>query len=191
MANNLSVQRGFKTQAEKISEDYRYQMGLTVNDPLDAFSLAEFLSIPIFTVDDAVDPEFIALREKLNNTNLFNALWMPNVDGDKLIIHNQNHSLKRQQSNLMHELAHIIRNHETPTDIAILCHQYNLHYFNKEHEDEARYLGGCLQIGRQGLLNSLKQKKSKEEISEQYNASLEMVNYRVNATGVMKQINRW
>lgn len=189
MPSKSVLKRGFKAEAERIAERYRSELNISKFDPLDAFQLADHLGIPIFSVEEAFggnenSPNFSVL----NNPNSFSAMWMPNEDGDKIIIHNSKHSAYRQQSNIMHELAHIIRNHEMPEETAKLCMLFNLHYFNPLHEQEAKFLGGCLQITRAGLQWAIK-RFSEEQISEYYTASGEMVKYRLNATGVLKQYN--
>jgi Zn-dependent peptidase ImmA (M78 family) len=131
-------------------------------------------------------------RRILTTPEKFSAFWMANEDGDKIIIHNNHHSLARQQSNIMHELAHIICEHEIPEDIAKLSLRFGLHYYNKKQEEEAACLGRTLQITREGLLWALRQNFSKQEIATYYNASLEMVTFRINATGVLRQVKgRW
>jgi Zn-dependent peptidase ImmA (M78 family) len=188
MPSKSVLERGFKTLAEKISEDLRKELRIAKFDPLDAFKLAAHLNAPVFSVsevfaDEPTSPQAILL----NNPDLFSAMWMPNAEGIKLIIHNSNHSKFRQQSNIMHELSHIIRKHEIPDETARLCLKFNLHYYNPIHEQEAKYLGGCLQITRAGLLWALKQGMSHTEISEYYCASHEMVKYRLGITGAERQ----
>jgi Zn-dependent peptidase ImmA (M78 family) len=181
------LQRGFKARAERISELHREELGISKFEPLDAFDLANHLGVPIVGVKDLRSDLGKEDYGKLSNVNKFSAMWMPNEDGDKIIIHNNFHSLKRQQSNLMHELAHIILDHSIPDEQARLCHMLGLHYYNEEHEQEAKHLGGCLQITRPGLLWALKNGYTEMEISDYYNASLDMVQFRMRITGVLKQ----
>ena len=68
------------------------------------------------------------------------AMWTITKRGSKIIIQNTRHSRLRQQSNIMHELAHVIRKHEIPNESAKLGHEFNLHYYNPLHEQEAKYL---------------------------------------------------
>jgi len=188
MPSKSVLPRGFMAEAERISESYRAEMGISKFDPLDAFCFAEHLNIRVFSVAevyaDASDhPSYAAMCDPAK----FSAMWMTNSEGDKIIIHNHNHSTYRQQSNLMHELAHIIRKHTVPPQSASLCAQFGLHYYNLLHEQEAKYLGGCLQITRPGLLWANKNLHSFENISEYYSASVDMVKYRMSITGVTKQ----
>jgi hypothetical protein len=183
--NNSIYDWGFKTKAENLSLHYREQIGRSKFDPLDALALAEHLDIPVFTVDEAFDgnkhhPSYTTMSD----TAKFNALWMPNEDGERIIIHNSNHSVKRQQSNLMHELAHIILEHTIPEEIAKVCMLYNLHYYNKKQEAEAKFLGSCLQLTKPSILWARKENWSFDKISDYYSASIEMVGFRYNMVGL-------
>lgn len=186
MASKSVLRRGFKAEAERKSEKYRAELGLSKFASMDAFQLASFLEVPI-----ASTSIFTELSQQqlsiLRNPDKFNAMWMPNEDGDKIIIHNELHSAKRQQSNLMHELAHIIEGHTIPVDVARLCLLYGLHYYNTEQEQEAKFLGACLQISRPGLQWAVKNNLTPDQISDHFNASLEMVKFRLNTSGVLKQ----
>jgi Zn-dependent peptidase ImmA (M78 family) len=190
MPSKQVLKRGFKAEAERLSEYYRAELKLSKFDPIDAFALAKHLDIPIFTVKDLfLGNENHPIFFKMSDPASFSAVWMPNEDGDKIILHNHNHSSKRQQSNIMHELSHIIRGHEVPDDYAKLCMQLGLHYYNREHEEEAKYLGACLQISRPGLQWALKRNYTELQISEYFNASQEMVRFRLNTSGVLRQRN--
>jgi hypothetical protein len=62
----------------------------------------------------------------------------------------------------------------------------DLRYYNPHHEEEAKYLGGCLQIPKPGLLWKLKEECTEEEISDYFFASVDMVKYRMNILGIRK-----
>jgi Zn-dependent peptidase ImmA (M78 family) len=174
---------GFKTEAERISEQQRAQLGLSIFSPLNAFDLADHLEIPILPFNEIL-PEDQA--KKLIEKDV-SALWMPNCDGDPIILNNPTHSAYRQQSDIMHEIAHILRKHTTSEEVRRLCLLLNLRSYNKVQEEEAIYLGGCLQITRAGLLWTLKQNYTHEQIAEYYGASIDMVRFRINSTGVERQ----
>lgn len=188
MPSKSLLRRGFKKEAEDIGERYRAELSLAETDPLDAFILAKHLEIPVFSVSNAFEGEennssFI----RLNNPANFSAMWMPNEDGDKIIIHNDKHSPARQQSNIMHEIAHILLEHSIPNEVAKLCALYGLHYVNPLHEEEAKCLGGCLQMTRKCLEWAYTNLKTENKIAEYYNASVDMVKFRTNSTGVLIQ----
>jgi len=187
MAKSVLV-RGFKAKAERLSESFRRELGLSSIAPLDAFDLAKHLKITVFSVLEFKDSLLPEDYIKLSDPNgKFSAMWMQNCENEKIIIHNNFHSKKRQQSNLMHELAHVILGHDIPEDQARLCFSLGLHSYNPVHEEEAKYLGGCLQITRTGLLWAIDRGDSQAEMSDYYVASPDMVKYRLGITGVLRQ----
>ena len=87
---------------------------------------------------------------------------------------------------MMHEISHILLDHCIPENLLHLANKFGLTYNNVLQENEAKYLGGCLQLTKPSLFASLKKNMTYEEIAEKYLASLEMVNYRINISGVQK-----
>jgi Zn-dependent peptidase ImmA (M78 family) len=75
----------------------------------------------------------------------------------KIIIYHVNASQARQQSNMMHELAHIICKHEIIIPDGHILPGY-MRYFDKFQEAEAAYLGGCFQLSQPYLILSIKGK---------------------------------
>lgn len=96
------------------------------------------------------------------------------------ILHNSCHTLARQESNLMHEFAHIILNHK----MVSRDRKTGLFQRQQQDEDEAVYLGGCLQIPRRGLLWGIQKQMTLAQIALYFNASEEMVKFRINVNGV-------
>jgi len=190
MAKSKSIlPHGFKAQAERISEAYRKELGLTIFCPLDAFRLAEYLEVPIVCITKTLSQDdLVKLIGTKSAPKDFSATRMINCDGDNIIIHNSNNSPYRQQSDIMHELAHVIRNHQTSIEVKRLCYLLNLQSTNAVQEEEAKYLGACLQMTRAGLFWAFKRNFTYEQISAHFSASLDMVQYRVNSSGVAKQL---
>lgn len=90
----------------------------------------------------------------------------------------------------MHELAHLICKHPLPTESALPELPF-LRRYDPQHEQEAEYLGATLQLTRKGLAWALRRSMSVAQIAEYYKASHEMVDYRLNISGVSKQFNRF
>ena len=64
-----------------------------------------------------------------------------------------------------------------------------LRSYDKIHENEASWLGGCLQIPFDGLVSALLKNKTHDQIALQFLASLEMVKYRINKSGAINKVN--
>lgn len=187
-----SFKRGFKTWADKKAVEIRKDLGLKPHDALCAFDLIKHLQIPLFIPQDFKELDQEHLDELLGNgKDHWSAATIPLSDSKSIIIHNPEHSFQRQQSNLMHELAHVIREHKVDPEIKETGLAGLLRHHNQEQEAEAIWFGGCLQLPREALIWALKQQMNESEISNHFNASEEMVKYRINITGVKKQIGRW
>ncbi|MBO9732606.1 MAG: ImmA/IrrE family metallo-endopeptidase [Chitinophaga sp.] len=189
MAPKKILKRGFPAQAEQLAIEYRDKLKLHACAPICAFKLAEHLRIPIYSAT-----EFLTLqheRDHLSGTNGsdcgWSALTMTTGAGNRIIIHNPFHSAPRQQSNIMHELAHIICGHEVDEAIRDIPLPFGMRHFDEVQEEEAKCLGATLQLPKPGLLWSLKRSMSQSDIATHFNASVEMVAYRLNISGAAKQ----
>ncbi len=111
---------------------------------------------------------------------------MPTKITERIIIYNPFHSTARQQSDMMHELAHIICKHERKADEYDSELPVGLREYDKEKEEEAKCLGSTLQLSTPCLLWANKRSMSVEEIAEYFNASKDMVIYRRNMTGIAR-----
>ncbi|MEK6782188.1 MAG: ImmA/IrrE family metallo-endopeptidase [Bacteroidota bacterium] len=178
---------GFKAKAERTAIDFRKKMNLKPHDPLSAFDLADHLEIPVFT-----PVESGLTKSEANNLMKDGSGWwgltMKNSDGHYVIIYNTYQSSTRQQSTLMHELSHIICQHELPEPKIILDHPLPMRTYDPNLEEEANCLGGTLQITRTGLLWALKKEMTVGQISDHFLASEAMVTFRINTTAVNRQI---
>lgn len=184
--SKIKLKRGFKANAERVAVQYRKDLEIHPCGPLCAFKLAEFLKVPVHKATHFLtQPEDISL---LSNNCEWSALTMTNAEGTKLILHNPYSSIARQQSDLMHELAHIICDHQHDDTYHDEPLPFGLRSYNIEHEEEAKCLGSTLQLATPGLLWASKRNMTYEEIAEHFNASIDMVKYRMNATGIAKRI---
>lgn len=186
MAKKSIFKRGFKANAERLAKQYREELSIHPCAPLCAFKLASHLNIPVYNATVFLDsPEDLNL---LSNNCEWSALTMTTKANNRIIIHNEFHSEMRQQSNIMHELAHIICNHQHNQVEYDFDIPFGMREFNELQEEEAKYLGATLQLATPGLLWANKRNMTHEEISQYFNASQEMVTYRLNVTGIGKRV---
>jgi Zn-dependent peptidase ImmA (M78 family) len=179
------LERGFKADAERQAIYYREALSIHPCAPLCAFKLAKHLKISIYSaLEFPITSNEIGILKGSNGLgNEWSALTMITKLGNQIIIHNPFHSSARQQSNIMHELAHILCKHEHPkvSDIRI---PVGIRHFNELHEEEAKHLGATLQLAKPCLLWAKKHNMNNDEIAAYFNASNEMVNFRLNSTGL-------
>jgi hypothetical protein len=107
-----------------------------------------------------------------------------------VIINNPSHALPRQESDIMHEISHIICKHVPSKLIYIGGLPFPLREYNTEQEEEASWLGACLQLPRSALWAAVKRRMTVSEMGQYFQASEEMIRYRRQITGVDRQILR-
>ena len=183
------MRRGFKTWAENQSLRARRTCGIAPSSSLPARTLAGKLNVDLFAVNEIPELPATVVSQLLNKFGSnWSAATIP-VDDFHIIVFNPIHLPARQESDIMHELAHILCGHTAETvrgpDVPFV-----LRVFNEEQEEEAKWLGGCLQVPRAALLWMVRRGYSSEAITEIFNASEEMVTYRRNITGIDKQLLR-
>lgn len=182
---------GFMAKADRKALALRKELGLLKHSPLCGFELANHFNISVYKPYEFF-PEGTDLTPLLGTSEKnrgWSALTMKTEKGNRIIIHNDLHAPARQQSDMMHELSHFICEHEHPKTRENIRLPFFMREYNPQQEEEANYLGGALQITRDGLIWCLTQGMSKNEIADYYNASSQMVTYRINTTGVQKQMN--
>lgn len=186
MASKITLKRGFKANAERLAKEYREKLNIHPCGPLCAFKLAEHLLIKVYKATDFVtSPEHINLLAGSNGYECeWSALTMVTEAGNRIIIHNNYNSEARQQSDMMHELAHIICKHEHAEQEHTVPLPGGMRSYNPEQEEEAKCLGSTLQLATPGLLWARKKNMSYGEIAQHFNASVVMVKYRMNITGI-------
>jgi Zn-dependent peptidase ImmA (M78 family) len=105
-----------------------------------------------------------------------------------LIIYNPKHSVGRQASDIMHELAHLVLDHK-PASV-ILSHDGALamRSYNQKQEEEANWLAWCLLLPRDALIYCARLGLSPAQIADRYGVSQTLVNFRRRVTGVEGQV---
>lgn len=180
--------RGFKTKAEQLAKEYRLLLGIHPCEGLCAFELAKHLNISVIPATELIDEKEFEkeLKGIDGKSSEWSALTIKTKAENQIIIHNPFNSVVRQQSDIMHELAHIICKHERNQKEYPFPIPFGMHGYDELQEEEAKFLGGALQISTPCLLWARKNKASVESIAMKYNASIEMVRYRMNITGIFR-----
>jgi Zn-dependent peptidase ImmA (M78 family) len=107
-------------------------------------------------------------------------------DGTTFVLVNNAHSPVRQESDLHHEAAHLIRG-DRPSRI-ITADGLTLREYDTDAESEAGWLAGCLHLPRAALLRALRHGEDDLAIAEKYLASAEMIRFRKSVTGIERQL---
>lgn len=184
-----TFERGFKSSwCENTAESIRLRMGLKKNSPLAPRDLASHLGVKVIELE-AVPELGVETLEYLGSVDgdEWSAVTV-HCAGVEIVVLNPTHSTARQASDLMHELAHIIRGHK-PTQMHIQG-EFALRDFDPLQEAEADWLAGCLLLPRVALLESALRKEPVEDAIERFGVSRSLFTYRMNKTGVARQLSR-
>jgi Zn-dependent peptidase ImmA (M78 family) len=182
--------RGFKTWAEEIALRVRHKLKLPPNAPLDPLKLAELLSVVVVGPSELREiPDECKRRLVNDHSENWSAITVANGK-HHLIVVNTSHALTRRNSDLAHELAHLILGHEPSMMFASPGSGIALRTHNKEQEDEANWLAGCLLLPRDALLSIRRRRLADDEACSEYGVSPAMFRFRLNASGVDIQLRR-
>lgn len=182
----MVLRRGFKTEANKYSREFRAEMGLKPYEPLCPWQLSDLLGIPIiplseFRNDCPTETHYLTQVDQ----ECFSAVTV--FHGHRrLIVHNDSHHPRRQASNIAHELSHGILQHP-PTEP---FNEHGCRNFNQVIEEEANWLGPALLISEEAALHIIKTGMSIDEAANVYRATDDVINMRINVTGAKNRIAR-
>ena len=184
------MRRGFKTWCETTAESYRNALGLKPVDPLNPKELAAHLGVIVWRPEDVPELSEESLRRLTNHdSDSWSAVTIRHDDA-KLTIVNSAHAETRQRSNLSHELAHIILDHEPGRiDLSREGHLL-LSSYEREQEEEADWLSGTLLVPRAGLLIAYRSTRDPRSLANRFGVSVDMLNWRLRMTGVATQARR-
>lgn len=181
--------RGFKTWAERTALSLRRELGLNAADPLPHQQLAEYLEIKVITPkaipgmsDDLIQQLLVTDREGWSGTSF-------TLAGKHTVIYNPSHSIGRQSSDINHEFSHIIIGHEPSKLIMSADGDMVMRSHDPKQEAEANWLSGCILLPREALLHLAKTGQL-GSACEKYAVSKNLLEYRLQATGVRLQMRR-
>ena len=183
-------ERGFKAWCEKYSKEKRGELEIRPSDPLDPFALAKNLGVQVWFPTDIGGLSQESLEVLLQNDGVSPSCWSAVtivVESLTAVILNSSHSKGRQASDLMHELSHRILNHGTH-EIAVSGEGIMLlSAYEKQQEEEADWLSGCLLLPRDALFAIKQQQLEEKDAAAKYGVSVSMMKYRMSMTGINKQ----
>lgn len=184
------MRRGFKTWAEKLALEQRRILNLQDTAALPARLLGDHLDITIISPDEIPGIPASTLQHlQYADPDSWSATTFTR-NGCTVIIYNKTHSRRRQESDIMHELAHVICNHKPSQLVKLDNFPFPLRSYNADDEDEASWLGGCLQVPRTALLWAIRRGMNEQMMVEYFNASSDLIRYRRQITAVDRQVAR-
>lgn len=181
-----ALRRGFKSDAEKIAAATREELKLKPMDALDCLRLADHLGIQVVSLSTLGEcgAQDRSINRLLSDAAKFSAMTIC-VGRRRLIVYNPVHSAGRRANSLAHELAHIILEHPPTPPIGV----GGCRHWNEEHEGEADWLAAALLVPREGALRWLRNGGSVAEGASHFGVSTALFNWRINQSGVARQLS--
>ncbi|WP_221143899.1 ImmA/IrrE family metallo-endopeptidase [Rhizobium bangladeshense] len=183
------MRRGFKTQAEQISEALRKNQSLTVLDKFEPKLFLESLGIIVWTPAEVPGLEAGHLEQlTVKDADCWSGVAI-RVGDRTVIIVNSTHPTTRQANTLMHEWAHIELRHKPNRVDRSEGGLLLLSDYPAEFEEEADWLAASVLLPRAGLVQCKSRGMHNDDIARHYGVSSELANWRVRMTGVERQIS--
>jgi Zn-dependent peptidase ImmA (M78 family) len=183
-------QRWTKAKLEGLAREVRAELGLSWNEPLDPYRLANEYGIPVYSIDTlpAHGCSEQAVRHFAENRpKVWSAALVP-VGTSRLIIENTAHALVRRHSNTTHEMSHVLLEHEFDglllTDDGCRCH-------DPRKEREAGDLAGELLVPMKAAINAAFNQKTNQQIARHFGVSVQFAQMRMaGARKIVERANR-
>ena len=180
----MTLRRGFLAEAEREAERIRAELGLGPAEPVDVSQIAKHLGIRVVAADELIDVARLHDLEQIQ-AFAFSACTF-DIDGTKIIVVNPLRTPARRASDIAHELAHLLLTHELDEIRSVAGVPFRT--CRPDQEEEATNLGGTLLLPRPLLLSAVRRGLDEQAIAAQYDVTTEMARFRVNRTGVRRQL---
>ena len=183
------MERGFKSRCEAIARAVRVELDVTAHQPLDPNRLAKSMGVYVWSATQIGLSSEDVRQLTVVDSDSWSAITVAAL-GRVAVVVNPSHRSGRFSSDVMHELAHVLLDHEPSTMYFAGNGELALRGFNKDIEDEANWLAGALLLPREALISILQRQMPRELACEEYGVSGQMLNYRMNVSGVNRQFSR-
>jgi Zn-dependent peptidase ImmA (M78 family) len=180
----VTLRRGFLAEAEREAKRIRAELGLGPSEAVDVSQIAKHLGIRVIAADELIDAARLHDLERVQ-AFAFSACTF-DIDGTKVIVVNPLRTPARRASDIAHELAHLLLAHQLDEIRSVGGVPFRT--CRPDQEEEATNLGGTLLLPRPLLLSAVRHGLDEQAIAAQYDVTPEMARFRVNRTGVRRQL---
>jgi Zn-dependent peptidase ImmA (M78 family) len=180
----VTLRRGFLAESEREAKRIRAELGLGPGEPVDVSQIAKHLGIRVIAADELIDAARLHDLERVQ-AFAFSACTF-DIDGTKVIVVNPLRTPARRASDIAHELAHLLLAHQLDEIRSVGGVPFRT--CRPDQEEEASNLGGTLLLPRPLLLSAVRRGLDDQAIAAQYDVTTEMARFRVNRTGVRRQL---
>ncbi len=180
----MALRRGFKSEAERIARRVRAELGMSAGHSVTPEVLAKLLGIEVRAGDELIHPQRFAELEQIQPGAFSACTFRPSADRI-VVVYNPRSPKSRRRSDLAHELAHVLLDHELSRVEKLGAATFLS--CDAIQEEEAAWLSGCLLLPRPLLLAEVRSGLSAKDIATRCGVSEGMARYRLNVTGVLRQ----
>lgn len=182
----MSLARGFKANANRISLRLRKSLDLRPEDPVDLLIVAARLKITVVPLTEFAAEYPSAVRQlTVTDPGAFSAATLPLGD-KKIIVHNDKHDPGRQSNSIAHEMAHVLLGHSFTLPIdASGCRNVD-----RDLEDQANWLGPTLLISNEAAIHIVRTNMDSAAACKLYKVSLPLLRMRINGSGAVIRFKR-
>lgn len=179
--------RGFKTWCENAAVELRRALRVQRMDPLRPEQLAAHLGVRLCTPKDIPGLSSRVVQALLGpEKDSWSAVTLSSGDC-RLVIYNSAHALGRRANDIMHELSHVLLDHNPARVMYFSDGRMALRTYDADQEGQANWLAGCLLLPRDALVHIKSVRLSDDEAAAQYQVSTRLLTYRLDMTGVTRQ----
>ncbi len=183
----MSFARGFKASAERLADELRSQAGVPADGAADLEAIAGVLGARIVAADTLVARGRL-VELKAIQPDAFSACTFSLPECGAVVVYNPLNAPERRNSDLAHELAHLALGHALRRIERLGA--FSFLTCDADQEAEAQWLAAAMLLPRPLMLHYWRAGVGPEEIAARFGVSLQIVAFRINATGVALQHGR-
>lgn len=157
---------------------------------MNPYQLAEELDVVVWKSEEVPGLNRQTLRQLVQEDPASWSAATVCTDSRQAIILNSSHSSGRRASSLTHELSHLLLGHEAGR-VDVSESGLLLHTYQRQQEDEAGWLAGCLLLPREALVAIRRERLAVAAATKKYGVTPDMLRFRMNVTGVDRQLQRY
>lgn len=169
-----------KAALQRLAAAVRAELGLADTEPFDPHLWSREYGVPFLAIDELPISDAARDRFTRDAPELWSAALLRDGSGH-VVVYNQAHSTVRVRSNLAHEAAHLVAEHQlTP---AWLDRQGKCSGTTRAQETEAAELAGALLVPADRARALAIRGTDPSNVAVQYGVSVDMARWRLDVSG--------
>lgn len=156
------------------------------------YDLADLYGVAVYTLQDLAEsgcpPEAIEFFTSVRPES-WSAALVPNGTG-QFIVENDAHTPRRRRSNIAHEMAHLLLEHEFDRILFTNGKRGCANPASKEMEGQAAELSGELLVPGAAARRAAAYGRSDDQVADHFDVSTELARWRMNVTGARRIASR-